>query len=111
MDSKTLNFSFIGVAMFLAIFQYSMGTSITAESTQLVPEDMKGTLIGIEHCIFSGARIFTPAIGIAILTNAGVSGLYASVGAIFMTCFLSWEAFAGTFLPQSSDATNTKKSK
>merc|ERR1711924_545497 len=109
MDSKTLNFSFIGVAMFLAIFQYSLGTSITAESTQLVPEDMKGTLIGIEHCIFSGARILTPAIGITILNSAGVSVLFATIGSIFLACFVAWEAFGSFFLPPPKQVNQEKK--
>merc|ERR1711982_207251 len=84
LETKSLTFAFIGIAMVLAIFQYSLGTCITAESTQLVPEDMKGTLIGIEHSIFSAAYIITPSLGITIMSSAGVSALYACVGSIFL---------------------------
>ena len=91
---------FTAIALCLAIFQYSLSTSITAENTQLVPEDMKGTLIGMEHCIFSGARIATPAIGINIFNQYGVPGLYGACASIFLATFALWSLTADHFLPQ-----------
>mmetsp|Transcript_22629 Transcript_22629/g.63235 ORF Transcript_22629/g.63235 Transcript_22629/m.63235 type:complete len:444 (+) Transcript_22629:152-1483(+) len=99
MPAMFQTYTFMGLAMFLSIFQYSLGTSITAESTKIVPEDMKGTLIGMEHCIFSAARILTPTIGISILNNAGVSVLYATCASIFLSVAGAWVALAGRFLP------------
>jgi OCT family organic cation transporter-like MFS transporter 18 len=106
LDSKSQTFIFIGVAMFLSLFQYSLGTSITSENTQLVDKDMKGTLIGFEHCIFSAARIFTPAIGVGILNSAGAGSLYMVCGSIFLTCFTVWVASAPLFLPANGEKKN-----
>ena len=92
--------SYIAIALILAIFQYSLATSITAENTQLVPEDMKGTLIGMEHCIFSAARVVTPAIGINLLNNQGMGGLYASCSCVFVATCVLWVATCDRFLPQ-----------
>lgn len=91
--------SFISLALGLAIFQYSLSTSITAENTQRVREDMKGTLIGMEHCIFSAARVATPAIGIGVLNAYGMGGLYAICSSIFVGTFLLWTVTVERFLP------------
>lgn len=91
--------SFISLALGLAIFQYSLSTSITAENTQRVHEDMKGTLIGMEHCIFSAARVATPAIGIGVLNAYGMGGLYATCSSIFVGTFLLWTVTVERFLP------------
>jgi len=93
--------SFIGIALILAIFQYSLATCITAENTQLVPEDMKGTLIGMEHCIFSAARVVTPAMGINILNEYGMGGLYAACASIFVATYAFWVAASDHFLRAS----------
>lgn len=97
--------SFVAIAMMLSMFQYSLGTSITAESTQLVSEDMKGTLIGLEHGLFSAARIFTPSIGVLILNSAGVSSLYAACAAVFLAVLVFWRLFASRLLPHEADGT------
>lgn len=108
LEGVVQTYTFIGVAMFLSIFQYSLGTSITAESTQLVPEDMKGTLIGMEHGIFSAARILTPSLGILILNASGAGALYATCGGIFLAVFAAWIPVSERFLPR--DQKGEKKS-
>ena len=90
---------FTSIALVLAIFQYSLSTSITAENTQLVPEDMKGTLIGMEHCIFSAARVLTPAVGINLLNDHGMGGLYGACSSIFLSTFVLWSFTVEHFLP------------
>ena len=90
---------FTSIALILATFQYSLSTSITAENTQLVPEDMKGTLIGMEHCIFSAARVVTPAVGISVLNDYGMGGLYGACSSIFVGTFLLWSLTVDRFLP------------
>ncbi|CAE7548879.1 Slc22a18 [Symbiodinium sp. CCMP2592] len=95
--------SFVAMALLLSIFQYSLATSITAENTQLVPEDMKGTLIGMEHCIFSAARVVTPAMGINILNEYGMGGLYASCASIFIATYILWVVAQETQEPQMAD--------
>lgn len=102
-------FGFVGVALTLAIFQYSLSTSITAENTQRVPENMKGTLIGMEHCIFSAARVATPAIGINVLNAHGMEGLYAACSSIFVGTLLVWTFTAERFLPTLAASASNKK--
>eukprot|EP00937_MAST-01D_sp_MAST-1D-sp2_P007768 g7768.t1 len=80
-------YPFIGMSMGLSMFQFSLGTGITAETTQTVPESMKGTLMGMEHALFSLARIGGPAAGVALLTSHGISGLSAVVATIFFVLF------------------------
>ncbi|CAE7037187.1 tetA [Symbiodinium sp. CCMP2592] len=82
--------AFTGIALSLALFQYSLSTSITAESTELVPKAMKGTLLGMEHCLFSAARAFSPAIGIGMLEDYGTLGLYGSCSSILLATYILW---------------------
>ena len=59
----------------------------TAQTTQTVPENMKGTLMGMEHALFSLARIGGPAAGVYLLKTHGISGLSAVVAAVFLSLF------------------------
>jgi len=97
-------YSFVGITMILSIFRYSLSTSITAESTHIVPENLKGTLMGIEHSTFAAARIATPTIGIKILTMGGPGVLYACCSSVFFVVGSLWVLLAGRFLrrPKSS---------
>ena len=81
-------YPFIFMSMGLAMFQYSLGTGITAETTGAVPENMKGTLMGMEHALFSLAHIGGPAAGIKLLQTYGISGLSAVVAVIFFSLFV-----------------------
>merc|ERR1712216_5225 len=81
---------FIGISLFLSIFQFSLGTSITAVSSGLVPKPMQGTLMGMEHSLFAGAGIVGPLAGTYIFPGYGISGLGYSVGAVFFFVFLVW---------------------
>jgi OCT family organic cation transporter-like MFS transporter 18 len=87
-------YPFIIMSMGLSMFQYSLGTGITAETTQTVPEDMKGTLMGMEHALFSLARIGGPAAGVMLLENHGITGLSAVVAAVFAALFVVMRVFA-----------------
>jgi hypothetical protein len=66
--------SYIGTSLVLSCFQYLLSTTITAESTGRVAADAKGTLLGLEHSLFAGARIMAPQWGIALL-NGFTSGM------------------------------------
>jgi len=94
---------FIGLTMLLALFECGLSTSISAESTQRVPKAMKGTLIGMEHGIFSTARILTPAIGITLFTQCGTSVLYAACGTVFALLSVVW-SLSHRAEPASADA-------
>jgi len=99
MPQEVQTYAFVGVALLLSLFQYSLATVITAENTRIVPQSMKGTLIGMEHGIFSAARILTPSIGIGILNAAGSDALYAVCGGVFLLVLAAWLALPRRFLP------------
>jgi len=103
---------FISVSMFGGMFGFALGTGITTECTQMVPKDMKGTFLGMEHSMFSASRILSPPMGIAILNSTGSSALYSVTGAIYALLFLLWGALSHRFLraaPEgSSDEVDAK---
>ena len=51
--------------MGLALYQFLLMTTITAHTTSVVPDEMKGSLLGMEHSLFAVVRVFGPAMGIA----------------------------------------------
>lgn len=84
---------YITTTMVLTIFQFVLGTSISCATTAIVPKRLIGTLMGIEHSSFSGARIIGPYIGLYILSNMGMSTLSAICSAIFAAILLMWSIF------------------
>ena len=86
---------FLGITLLLSIFQFSLGTSITAETTTLVPAEMKGTLLGMEHSLFAVARVFGPSAGVALLTSGGISGLSFACAGAFAAVLGIWVAAGG----------------
>jgi MFS family permease len=87
---------FIGAMMFLAIFQYSLGTSITTKTSSIVPKKMQGTLMGMEHSLFAVAYMVGPTAGVSALTAGGIAGLSATCGAIFFVVLTVWFFFHDT---------------
>jgi OCT family organic cation transporter-like MFS transporter 18 len=87
-------YTFIGLALFLSIFQYSLATSITADTTKIVPRYMMGTLMGIEHSMFSVAGIIGPLIGTQIFASYGISGLGVACGTTFFVVLAVWITFS-----------------
>jgi predicted MFS family arabinose efflux permease len=83
-------YTFLASSVLLSIFQYVLATTITSESTARVNADAKGTLLGLEHSLFSAARIVTPQIGISLLQQGGIAyvayacaGVYAAVTGVW----------------------------
>merc|ERR1712151_134260 len=76
---------YISIALFLSLFQYSLATSITAATQQSVPKTMQGTLMGIEHSLFSIAGMAGPMLGTSTFRNYGLSGLCFACSALFFT--------------------------
>jgi MFS transporter, OCT family, solute carrier family 22 (organic cation transporter), member 18 len=56
---------------------HALATGITTQATGIVAPNEQGALLGLEHCLFSLARIGGPAFGTYILLLAGKSGLGA----------------------------------
>lgn len=88
-------YPFIGTCIVLSMFQYVLATVITSESTTRVDVNSKGTLIGLEHSLFALARIWTPQIGLAVLTWGGVPGVSGVCGSVFLGTYLVWASLAG----------------
>ena len=89
----TMMYPFIGMIMVLSIFQYSLGTAITAVTSTLVPKSMQGTLMGIEHSFFAIAYMVGPQLGNKGLEVGGVSGLSAACAFFFGGVFLVFSIF------------------
>jgi MFS family permease len=78
---------FVGFALFLSMFQYSLSTGITAGTQALVPKTMVGTLMGVEHSIFAVAGMFGPLVGTYIFNSFDISGL--SIFCVYFSVFHS----------------------
>jgi OCT family organic cation transporter-like MFS transporter 18 len=77
----------------LSVFQYVIATSITSESTSRVDEHSKGTLLGLEHCLFAAARVFAPQMGIGLLTYGGIPAVSAASSLVFFGVYCTWSVF------------------
>ena len=86
-------YPYVAMMMMLSIFQYSLGTAITAKTSTIVPKKMQGTLMGLEHSLFAVAYMVGPQVGVAGLAYGGVAGLSALCALIFATVLVVWAAF------------------
>ena len=77
-------YPFIGISLFLAIFQFSLASSISATTSEIVNKSMQGTLVGIQHCLFAFAHMMGPQMGAYMYGLGNISGL----------CFVSATVFA-----------------
>ena len=76
-------YPFIGISLFLAIFQFSLASSISATTSEIVNKSMQGTLVGIQHCLFAFAHMIGPQMGAYMYGLGNISGL----------CFVSATVF------------------
>ena len=68
-------YPFIGLSLFLAIFQFSLASSISATTSEIVNKSMQGTLVGIQHCLFAFAYMMGPQMGAYVYGWGNISGL------------------------------------
>ena len=85
-----MGYVFIGFALFNSIFQFSLATSITSDTTCIVPSPLTGTLMGIEHSMFAVAGIVGPLAGTKVFAIGGISGLGLACGCVFLAAMLVW---------------------
>ena len=76
-------YPFICISLFLAIFQFSLASSISATTSEIVNKSMQGTLVGIQHCLFAFAHMIGPQMGAYMYGLGNISGL----------CFVSATVF------------------
>mmetsp|Transcript_56477 Transcript_56477/g.93339 ORF Transcript_56477/g.93339 Transcript_56477/m.93339 type:complete len:450 (-) Transcript_56477:261-1610(-) len=100
--------TYIGIALFLSLFQFSLSTSITAGTQSMVPKDMLGTLMGIEHSIFAVAGMVGPLVGTYVFRTSGISGLALACSSLFLGILLIWTAMVPT--GATSSTARSKKS-
>ena len=89
-DKEYTGYIYFCFVLFLAMFQYSLSTSITAGTQALVPKAMIGNLMGIEHSFFAIAGFIGPLIGTYIFISYGISGLSLVCSAIYFIILFTW---------------------
>ena len=63
----------IGTTTLRGLASHALSTGLTTRSTGIVSTQEQGTLLGLEHGLFSMARIVGPALGTGIYTSTGNS--------------------------------------
>jgi predicted MFS family arabinose efflux permease len=72
----------IVVSILHALSQHVLATGLTTQTTGSVDNDEQGALLGLEHSLFSLARIGGPAIGTALFGLGGVLPVEMACGSI-----------------------------
>ena len=81
-DVRGLVVAIVAASVLHACAAHVLATSLTTQTTGLVAPDEQGALIGLEHGLFSCARVVAPAVSTAILAKAGIAGVAAACAAI-----------------------------
>lgn len=63
-------------SMFHALSAHTLATGLTTQTTGAVKKDEQGTLLGLEHSLFSLARIAGPSIGTMLLAWSSDGGFW-----------------------------------
>eukprot|EP00536_Pseudo-nitzschia_multiseries_P016439 jgi/Psemu1/313170/fgenesh1_kg.1116_\ len=85
------------VSIVHALSQHILATGLTTQTTGSVDKDEQGAILGLEHSLFSLARIGGPAIGTTLLSLGGVLPVELSCGSIDILTL----AFLSVTLPRS----------
>ena len=86
-------YSYLGLAFIVSVFQFVLGTILTSESTSRVPDNSKGTLLGLEHSLFATARIGAPMAGSLLLVQGGPSLTCIIPASIFFFVYVIWNLY------------------
>uniref|UniRef100_A0A061QUN5 Solute carrier family 22 member 18 n=1 Tax=Tetraselmis sp. GSL018 TaxID=582737 RepID=A0A061QUN5_9CHLO len=82
--------AFILLRLVLHLFQFILSSNLTGESTGRVPAELKGTLLGMEHGLFSAVRVFSPTAAVSLLGSHGLMGLTAAGAGIYAAVAAAW---------------------
>ena len=102
-------YTFMASTAVLSVFQYVIATSITSESTSRVDENSKGTLLGLEHCLFAAARVFAPQMGVGLLQYGGISAVSSASSLVFFSVYIIWSTFKHQLNERKTDGSITKQ--
>ena len=78
--------------VFYGLSQHILATGITTQTTGSVDKDEQGALLGLEHSLFSLARIFGPFLGTCLLESGGLWMVEAMCGALDLVLAASLSA-------------------
>lgn len=87
---------YIFFTLLLSILQFVLSTAITAETTSMVPTEIRGTMISLEHSIFSAPRIIAPTLGVAIYGKGDIMGVCLVCSLIFGGVWVVWSRWIMT---------------
>lgn len=96
---------FLGCCVAGTVFQYMLATTLSAISTSSVAKDEQGSLMGVDHAMFSIARIGTPAAATFFLRVGGVPLVTAVCAGISFTLLVGVKAYV---LPRCNGVAHTK---
>lgn len=82
------------VAVLASMASFIRGTVFTDISTSSVPDNLKGTLLGLEHGIFSLSHTITPRLGTSLYTSIGLVGMVAGGAVLEVANAFSWRFVA-----------------
>jgi OCT family organic cation transporter-like MFS transporter 18 len=102
-------YTFMASTAVLSVFQYVIATSITSESTSRVDENSKGTLLGLEHCLFAAARVFAPQTGVFLLQYGGITAVSSASSLVFFGVYMIWSTFKHQLNESKTDGSITKQ--
>lgn len=90
----------------VTIASHALATSLTTRTTGSVEREEQGALLGLEHGLFSLARIGGPPLGSVLLASSGFSGVSVACGLVDvgLVAFLS-VLFHGMTSPSTTTAT------
>lgn len=82
--------AYIALALLLALCTVPLSTTLTALSTARVDVDMRGTLMGIEHAIWSLAALGGPPLGVYAMEVGGLLGVAVAGSAVYGALRIAW---------------------
>lgn len=96
--------SIILVSIAYSLTSHAIATGLTTQTTGAVSTDEQGALLGLEHGLFSLARVGAPTTGTTLLTMSSFTSVTLSCGAIDLMLF-------GLLLRTAHQIASGKKSK
>ena len=86
---------YVGLSLLLALCQYPLSTTLTALSTARVPLHARGTLMGLEHALFSLAFMAGPVVGVRMLAAGGMQAMAGAAAAVYAALLVAWSQGGG----------------
>ncbi|CAJ1965710.1 unnamed protein product [Cylindrotheca closterium] len=79
-EETAVLYNVITVAVFHALASHTLATGLTTQTTGMVSKEEQGALLGLEHGLFSLARIVGPTIGTRLLEWGGLWSVEITCG-------------------------------